>query len=88
MNLQMVGAYVIVVRGETLTDNKFPLGQKFKVSGFQFQFTGIYNRDRYKVRLLEKSTLDFTNYKFSAGFKTFKFVRRINNKVYRVKEIK
>jgi len=68
--------------------SKFPLGQKFKILEYKFIFTRKYNRNRYKVKLLENSKLDFNNYEFSAGFTTFKFVKKIDDKTYMVKETK
>ena len=65
---------------------KFPVGQTLNIKGYKFIITRRYARGRYKIKLQEKSRLDFTGETFVLKSSMYKLIKKTNEKTYIVKK--
>ena len=55
---------------------KYPLGEKIRLKGYEFVISRRYSRNRYKLKLLERSKLDFTGEEFLFNGKKYTLTKR------------
>ena len=73
---------------QKLLELKFPVGQKITIKGYEFIISRKYSREKYKLKILENTKVDFVGKEFSFGGKSYKIIKKTGGKEWMIKQKK